>query len=52
MRVCEGWKVNVLFKDTFNIFYLRLYGVKNHSGKKVNQLPALHVLLFSISKNI
>ena len=44
---------NVLFIDTLNTFYLRLYGVrhmiKDHSdSEKVNPLPP-HELLFAIS---
>ena len=44
----------VLFCDTLNTFYLRLYGighmVKDHSdSKRENLLPPLHGLLFSIS---
>ena len=44
---------NVLFKDAFNTFYLRLYGVrhivKDHSdSERGNPLPP-HGLLFQIS---
>ena len=44
---------NVLFKDAFNTFYLRLYGVrhmnKDHSdSERGNPLPP-HGLLFPIS---
>ena len=46
-------KVNVLFNDTLNTFYLRLYGirhmVKDHSdSEKGNSLPT-HRLLFPIN---
>ena len=46
---------NVLFNDTLNTFYLRLYGVrhmvKDHSdGERGNPLPP-HGLLFSINSN-
>ena len=50
------WKEgNVLFNDTLNTFYLRLYGVrhmvKNHSDREIgNPLPP-HGLLFPISSN-
>ena len=45
---------NVLFNDSLNTFYLRLYGVgymvKNHSdSERGNLLPLLHGLLFPIS---
>ena len=45
---------NVLFSDTHNTFYLRLYGVrdmvKDHSDReKGNPLLPLHGLLFPIS---
>ena len=49
-----GWKEgNVLFNDTLNAFYLRLYGVrhmvKDHSdSERGNPLPP-HWLLFPIS---
>ena len=40
---------NVLFNDTLNTFYLRLYGVKNHSDcKRGHPLPP-HGLLLPIS---
>ena len=50
LSVKEG---NVLFNDTLNTFYLRLYGVKhmvkNHSDReRGNPLPP-HRLLFPIS---
>ena len=49
----EGRKENVIFNDTLNTFYLRLYGVghmvKDHSdSKRGNPLPQ-HRLLFPIS---
>ena len=44
---------NVLFNDTLNIFYLRLYGVrqmvKDHSDRKKGNLLPPHGLLFPIS---
>ena len=44
---------NVLFKDTLNTFYLRLYGVrhmvKNHSDSARGNLLPPHGLLFPIS---
>ena len=51
--VSERKEGNVLFNDTLNTFYLRLYGVrhmvKDHSdSEKGNQLPP-HRLLFPIS---
>ena len=52
----EGRKEgNVLFNDTLNTFYLRLYGVrhmvKDHSdSERGNPLPP-HKLLFPISSN-
>ena len=51
--VKEGRKVNVLFNDALNTFYLWLYGVghmvKDHSlSKRVNPLPP-YGLLFPIS---
>ena len=52
--IIEGRKEgNVLFKDTLNTFYLRLYGirhmVKDHSdSEKGNSLPP-HRLLFPIN---
>ena len=39
---------NVLFYNALNSFYLWLYG-KAALGKRVNQLPLLHGLLFLIS---
>ena len=51
---CSGRKEgNVLFNDTLNTFYLRLYGVrhmvKDHSdSERGNPLPP-HGLLFSIN---
>ena len=50
-----GRKENVLFNDTLNTFYLRLYGVrhmvKDHSdSEKGNPLPP-HRLLFPINSN-
>ena len=47
-------KRNVLFNDTLNTFYLRLYGVrhmvKDHSdSERGNQLLVPHGLLFPIS---
>ena len=51
----EGRKEgNVLFNDTLNTFYLRLYGVRHmvedHSdNERVNLLPP-HGLLFPISR--
>ena len=49
----EGKEGNVLFNDTLNTFYLRLYGVrhmvKDHSdSEKGNPLPP-HRLLLSIN---
>ena len=50
----EGRKEgNVLFNDTLNTFYLRLYGVKhrvkdNSDSEKGNPLPP-HRLLFTIN---
>ena len=49
----EG-KKGILFNDTFNAFYLRLYGVrlvvKDHwDSDRGNPLPPLHGLLFPIS---
>ena len=52
VKMKEG---NVLFNDTLNTFYLRLYGVRRNSKGLVtqrmrgNSLPLLHGLLFSIS---
>ena len=53
--VCMEWmkELNVLFNDTLNTFYLRLYGVrhmvKDHSdSEKGNPLPP-HGLLFPIN---
>ena len=48
------YKGNVLFNDTLNTFYLRLYGlehmIKDHiDGKRENSLPLHHGLLFPIS---
>ena len=45
-RLFEGRKGNVLFDDTLNTFYLRLYGighmVKDHSdSERGNPLPPL-----------
>ena len=44
---------NVLFNDTLNTFYLRLYGfrhmVKDHSESKRGNPPPPHRLLFPIS---
>ena len=56
----EGRKEgNVLFNDTLNTFYLRLYGVrhmvKDHSdSKKGNPLPPhmAHRLLFPINSKV
>ena len=46
-------EVNVLFNDTLNIFYLRLYGighmVKDHSDNERGNLLQPHRLLFPIS---
>ena len=48
-----GRKENVLFNDTRNTFYLRLYGVshmvKDHSDSERGNLLSLHGLLFPIS---
>ena len=41
---------NVLFNDTHNTFYIRLYGmVKDHSDSERGNLLSPHVLLFLIS---
>ena len=44
---------NVLFNDTLNTFYLRLYGVrhmvKNHSDSERGNLLPSHALLFPIN---
>ena len=61
----EGWKEgrtdgqkegNVLFNDTLNTFYLRLYGVghmvkdQSDRGREENPLPPLYgLLIFSIT---
>ena len=46
---------NVLFNDTLNTFYLRLYGirhmVKDHSDSERRNLLPPHGLLFPISSN-
>ena len=46
---------NVLFNDTLNTFYLRLYGVrhmvKDHSDSEKGNPLLPHGLLFSISSN-
>ena len=42
-------KVNVLFNDALNTFYLRLYGVGHIVAKEENLLPPLHGLIFAIS---
>ena len=52
----ERKKGNVLFNDTLNTFYLRLYGfghmVKDHSdSERGNPLPP-HRLLFLISSKV
>ena len=45
---------NVLFNDTLNTFYLRLYGVrhmvKNHSDSERGNLLPPHRLLFPINR--
>ena len=47
---------NVLFNDTLNTFYLRLYGVrhmvKDHSDSERGNLLPPHRLLFPISSKI
>ena len=46
---------NVLFNNTLNTFYLRLYGdrhmVKDHSDSEIGNLLPPHGLLFPISSN-
>ena len=41
---------NVLFNDTLNTFYLRLYGVRQGDSEKGNQLPPHRLLLLINSK--
>ena len=47
------WNGNVLFNDTLNTFYLRLYGVghmvKDHSDRWERKPTLPHVLLFPIN---
>ena len=54
LEVCRGRKEgNVLFNDTLNTFYLRLYGskhmIKDHSDSKRGNLLPPHEILFLIS---
>ena len=46
--VNELKEVHVLFNDTLNTFYLRLYGVRPFDSEKGNPLPP-HRLLLSIN---
>ena len=51
-RMKEG---NVVFNNAFDTFYLRLYGVRHmvkdhYDSERGNSLPALHGLLFPISR--
>ena len=52
----EGMKENVLFNNTLNTFYLRLYGVrhmvKNHSDCERGNLLPPHGLLLPISSKV
>ena len=47
---------NVLFNDTLNTFYLRLYGVrhmvKDHSGREKGNLLSSHRLLFQLTARV
>ena len=36
---------NVLFNDAFNTFYLRLYGVKDHSDSEMKPAAAIYATL-------
>ena len=50
----RGRKINVLFNDTLNTFYLRLYGVRNmvkdqSDSERGKPQPPLYGLLFPIS---
>ena len=51
-----GKEGNVLFNDTLNTFYLRLYGVrhmvKDHSHSEKGNPLTSHRLLFPISSNV
>ena len=54
--LCRGGEGNILFNDTLNTFYLRLYGVirmvKDHSdGERGNPLPP-HGLLFRLAARV
>ena len=53
VHIKEGKVGNVLFNDTLNTFYLRLYGiihmVKDHSESERGNLLPPHGLLFPIS---
>ena len=54
--VVERMASNVLFNDTLNTFYLRLYGVRHmvkeySDSERANPLPPLFLLLFLISSS-
>ena len=51
--ISENKEGNILFNDTINTFYLRLYGVrhmvKDHSDSEKGNLLPPHTLLFPIN---